>query len=216
MSVTAIRFRQPWCIVLSPMQTIKDVKYETRRYEYADHDQRTRKRHYTFYRHDDGRICGGAAACQGRDFIRRKPLCSHGHIYDQHDLTLRRKRRLSLREPGRKTPSVFPQAGPYDDLRAHRRLLHAGMPDRAGRRRGLHPAGSGLGHRRRGHAGESLLDYLPQMVFFRHLYCHGMGMCACLRTVAGYTLCCRFLLAPGRRYHLHSRRNHLCAEASSV
>ena len=35
-----------------------------------------------------------------------------------------------------------------------------------------------------GKLGYSLLDHLSQMVFFRDLYCHGLGMCSGIRTFA--------------------------------
>lgn len=59
--------------------------------------KRTRKRNYTFYRHDDGGLCRSAAAGKGQRLLRGAKFCSHGHFYGKYDPAIRSKRHLSLR-----------------------------------------------------------------------------------------------------------------------
>ena len=67
-------------------------------------------------------------------------------------------------------------------------------------------------HRR--HRCKTSLDQLSEMVFFCHLYCHGMALCICLQPDSKQPSAFCFLLAPGRRHDLYHRRNHLCTQTS--
>ena len=187
-----------------------------RRYPYANHNQRTRKRNHPFHRHAHGGIRGGAAAGQGRGLVWGRAFHGHGHLHRQHDPTVRRQRRLPFREPGGQVSAGVPQVGPYDDLRADCRFLHAGMPDCAGRKGGVYHAGSGVGDRSGGDAGEGLLDHLPQVVLLCHLYRHGLGLRAGVRQIVRHAVHRGFPVAAGGRDHLYCGRGNLRAETAAV
>ena len=63
---------------------------------------------------------------------------------------------------------------------------------------------------------KNLLDHLSEMVFFCALYQHGLGLRTGFHTDCQFALSGSFWMAPGRRYHLHCRRHHLCFESSAV
>lgn len=78
----------------------------------------------------------------------------------------------------------------------------------------LHPAGRCVGHRHRRHGHQSLLDHLPEVVFFHYLYRHGMGMSGRLRHTLEHASQKRFPVASCRRNHLYRWRRHLCTQAA--
>ena len=102
------------------------------------------------------------------------------------------------------------------DFRAHRRLLHAGVPDCAGRQGGIYPLRHRMGHRHRGHYPEAVLDYLPEMVFLGAVYRHGLGMRTGVYADSEFPVSGGFWLAAGGRHHLHGGRYYLRAEAAAV
>ena len=59
-------------------------------------------------------------------------------------------------------------------------------------------------------------DHLSEMVFFCALYQHGLGLRTGFHTDCQFALSGSFWMAPGRRYHLHCRRHHLCFKSSAV
>ena len=65
-------------------------------------------------------------------------------------------------------------------------------------------------------AGQGFVDHLPEMVFFRHLHRHGMGLPRRFRTIMEHAAPQRFSLAVGRRYYLHGGRCHLCFKAAAL
>ena len=73
-------------------------------------------------------------------------------------------------------------------LRVFRKLDHMMifvlMSDRAGWKIRIYHVSPRVGNRRCRHACKSLLDHLSQMVFFRDLYCHGLGMRSGIRAFA--------------------------------
>ena len=98
-------------------------------------------------------------------------------------------------------------------LHPHRRHLHSGMHDRAGRQDRLDPAGSGLGHCHCGHHHQRLLDHLPQVVLFPDLHRYGLGVHPGVHQDRQLPVSGRLRLASGGRHHLHRGRSHLCPKA---
>ena len=80
----------------------------------------------------------------------------------------------------------------------------------------IFPVRSCLGNRTDRHYRKNLLDHLSEMVFFCALYQHGLGLRTGFHTNCQFALSGSFWMAPGRRYHLHCRRYHLCFESSAV
>ena len=171
-------------IILNRFDLQTTVTVGKRRSYYADYHKRARKCHYTFYRHDDGCFRSCSAVSQGRNPIRMGEFPGDGDLHGKHDPVVRCQCHLSFCRPYRKEPPHLPQIRSYDDLRIDCRILYSGMSDRAWRKIRLHPACPRVVHRRCRHAGKSLLDHLSQMVFFRDLYCNGLGMCSGIRTFA--------------------------------
>ena len=83
-----------------------------------------------------------------------------------------------------------------------------------GKCRGIPPVCPGLGHCPCRHFNQSFLDHLSQMVFFPSIYCHGVGLRAGFYPDFKFPAPGGFRVAPGRRNHLHHRRNHLRSEAA--
>ena len=96
------------------------------------------------------------------------------------------------------------------------RKLHTNLPDRFERSGRIFPVRSCLGNRTDRHYRKNLLDHLSEMVFFCALYQHGLGLRTGFHTDCQFALSGSFWMAPGRRYHLHCRRHHLCFESSAV
>lgn len=183
---------------------------------YADNNQRARKRYHTLYWNDDGYVCSNSPSHKGRYHLRVLKFCIHGDLYGQYDPALRRQCHLSLCEPDGKIPEHLPQAGSYDDLCADRRLLHSGVPHRPGRAVGLYAACTGLGNCVNRHGHQSLLDHLSKMVLLGHLHCHGLGMPTGVRSAFIHPPHCRLPVAAGWGPYLHRRWYHLCAEAAAL
>ena len=68
--------------------------------------------------------------------------------------------------------------------------------------------GTGWYHR------ESLLDHLPEVVFFCDLHRHGMAVCAGIFPDFSRTVQTGIRMASRRRYYLHDRRYYLCTEST--
>ena len=62
----------------------------------------------------------------------------------------------------------------------------------------------------------ALIGIIVKIVFFCALYQHGLGLRTGFHTDCQFALSGSFWMAPGRRYHLHCRRHHLCFESSAV
>ena len=116
----------------------------------------------------------------------------------------------------RKNKSYSPQVRPQYDLCTDCRKLHTNLPDRFERSGRIFPVRSCLGNRTDRHYRKNLLDHLSEMVFFCALYQHGLGLRTGFHTDCQFALSGSFWMAPGRRYHLHCRRHHLCFESSAV
>ena len=69
-------------------------------------------------------------------------------------------------------------------------------------------SGTGWNHR------ESLLDHLPEVVFFRDLHRHGMAVCAGILPDLSRTVQTGFRMASRRRHYLYDRRYYLCTESA--
>ena len=115
-----------------------------------------------------------------------------------------------------KTNRISPQVRPQYDLCTDCRKLHTNLPDRFERSGRIFPVRSCLGNRTDRHYRKNLLDHLSEMVFFCALYQHGLGLRTGFHTDCQFALSGSFWMAPGRRYHLHCRRHHLCFESSAV
>ena len=104
--------------------------------------------------------------------------------------------------------------GSYDDLRSDRRKLHPNLSDcseRSHRKAVMYPGmerGTGWNHR------ESLLDHLPEVVFFCNLHRHGVAVCAGILPDLSRTVQTGFRMASRRRHHLYDRRCYLCTESA--
>ena len=125
---------------------------------YEHYNSGTRQCNHTFYRYDAGAFCSSSAFDKGRRGSRRQTLYCHVHFYAQHGFALRCKHPVPLSQCKREVPADFPQNRPYDDFCPDCRLLHARMPDCAGRQRRLHPAHRCLEYRHRGYARQSAVD----------------------------------------------------------
>lgn len=110
--------------------------------------------------------------------------------------------------------SAASESGSYDDLRSDRRKLHTDLSDcteRSHRQTVMYSGmerGTGWYHR------ESLLDHLPEVVFFCDLHRHGMAVCAGIFPDFSRTVQTGIRMASRRRYYLHDRRYYLCTEST--
>ena len=96
----------------------------------------------------------------------------------------------------------------------HMMKLHPNLSDRSERshrKAVMYPGmerGTGWNHR------ESLLDHLPEVVFFCDLHRHGMAVCAGILPDLSRTVQTGFWMASRRRHHLYDRRYYLCTESA--
>ena len=106
--------------------------------------------------------------------------------------------------------------GSYDDLRSDRRKLHPNLSDRSERshrKAVMYPGmerGTGWNHR------ESLLDHLPEVVFFCNLHRHGVAVCAGILPDLSRTVQTCVRMAAGRRHYLYHRWHHLRIESADL
>ena len=79
---------------------------------------------------------------------------------------------------------------------------------------GLSVITTGVGNRDNRYTHQDVLDYLSKMVFFRHLYCDGMGMCTCLSAIAGHFADRRIPVVADWRNHLYRGWSAVCTKDS--
>ena len=85
---------------------------------------------------------------------------------------------------------------------------------RPGRQDRLVPSDPCLGYCHCGYPYQCPVDYLPKMVLFPDLYCHGLGMRPGHHQNTEFHAKSRLPVAAGRRCHIHGGRHHLRPEAS--
>lgn len=137
-------------------------------------------------------------------------------FYCEYDPTLCGKHDLPYFKSFRKNKSYSPQVRPQYDLCTDCRKLHTNLPDRFERSGRIFPVRSCLGNRTDRHYRKNLLVTCPKW-FSSVLYISMGWVCVLAFTQIVNSLSpAAFGWAPGRRYHLHCRRHHLCFESSAV
>ena len=176
--------------------------------------KRSVKCNYSFYWYDDGFACNHPSVGQSSP---RTGLAAPDRIIGvcpQYVSFIHRKYHLPFTGYQCKGKPTTAESGSYDDLRSDRRKLHTDLPDRSERshrKAVMYPGmerGTGWNHR------ESLLDHLPEVVFFCNLHRHGVAVCAGILPDLSRTVQTGFRMASRRRHHLYDRRCYLCTESA--